>query len=176
MTAHLEEDFDIATYKASKRQQYVKYKLHQCISPQEIGQMTIKNIHRVRHYFYPIEMEEIIGWAMDSSVFWQWLVIANEQIFELNALRPSAVGCIKSILEGDVADSKMAQTQLKAAQLLLSMSDKPPTHVTQNTMNIGGERLIPKALAKKTPAQIQEEILKLQKTVDISAYNEQGED
>lgn len=174
MTLEIETDiFDIAKFKPNKRQEYVKHKLHQHIDIETIGKLTAQNIGRIKQYFYPVEEKEIIDWAVNTPGFWPWLVISNEQQFELNALKPEAVNCIGSILKGDVADAKLAQTQLRAAQILLSISERPQTNVTQNTMNIRGVTNAPKMLMKKTTGQLQDEILKLQQTtVDIQTFDD----
>lgn len=174
MTEEIEIDiFDIAKFRPTKRQEYVKHKLHQYIDGETIGKLTPQNIGKMKQYFYPIEEKEIIEWAVNVPGFWPWLVVANEQQFELNALKPEAVNCIGSILKGEVADGKLAQTQLRAAQILLSISERPTTNVTQNTMNIRGVTNAPKMLMKKTTTQLQDEILKLQQsTVDVQTFED----
>ena len=171
MTEQIDE-FDIAKYKPTKKQEYVKHKLHQCIDPCTIGKLTLNNIGRIKQYFYPVEEREIQEWATVSVGFWPWLVISNEQQFELNALKPQAVGCIGSILKGEIADAKLAQTQLKAAQLLLSISDRPSTSVTNNNMSIRGSSDAPRMLQRKTEGQLKEDILKLQATIDVQTFED----
>lgn len=165
------DTYDIANFLPTKKQEYAKYKLHQFIDPGTIGKLTVQNIGRVKQYFDPITESEILDWAFNQPGFWQWFVVANEQQFALNSLKPEAVKCIGEILKGNVADAKLASTQLKAAQLLLSMSDKPSANITQNTMNIRGTSEVPKMLAKKTTGQIQDEILKL-KSVSVDDFEE----
>lgn len=166
----INDEYDIASFVPNKKQQFAKHKLHTCVDPQVIGTLTIENINRIRHFFYPVGINEIIDWSLNTPVFWQWFVVANVQMFKLEELKPSAVNCLADILSGNVADSKIAGVQLTAAKLLLSLSEKPATNhnVTQNNLSIKGMQDIPKMLAKKTNTQLQDEILKLQQAVNAN--------
>ena len=162
MTLSREEEFNISDFIPTQRQLLAKTKLHMYVPPNVIGGLMPSNISKLRGYLYPITIPEIEEWALSTSIFWFWFTLPNEQVLRLHAMRGEATDRIGEILRGEVADAKMAATQLKAAQLILNLNDKPSPMVTRNTMNIqGGPSDIPKNLQKKSTIELQEELKKL---------------
>lgn len=167
MTLYSFEELDISEFLPSQRQLLAKTKLHQYVPSNVIGGLTPENIGNLRGYLYPISVDEILRWHLECKIFWFWFVIPNEQVTKLHAMKGKAVAAIQSILNGDVLDSKLAGIQLKAAQLLLNLTDKPSTSVTQNTMHItGGANDLPKALKKKSNIELQEELKRLEAKIN----------
>jgi hypothetical protein len=165
-------DFDIANFQATDKQLLAKVKVHQYVSPQVLGTLTMDNIHRIRQYIYPISIEDLKDWVLEDEAFWYWFILPNEQALRLSRMKAQAVSVLQDVLTGQVPDAKLAGIQLKAAQLLLSMSDKPQQNVTKNSLNITGRPEVPKELAKKSTVDLQNEILKLQKEHNFETIEE----
>lgn len=156
------EDIDISEFQPTQRQLLAKIKLHQFVPQNIIGGLSPETIGNLRAYIFPISVEEIQEWHMDNRVFWFWFTIRNEQTVRLHSLKSMAADTIGAILRGDVADVKLAGVQLKAAQLMLDLRDKPDQVVTNNTMNISGNsHSLPRSLKKKSTIELQEELKRL---------------
>lgn len=163
MAQYTVEEIDISEFIPTQRQLLAKAKLHQFVPSNIIGGLTPETISKIRGYLFPITVEEILKWHFDCKVFWFWFVLENEQVTKLNAMKGAAVGVIRDILQGDVADSKLAGVQLKAASMLLNLSDKPSSSITKNTMNISSSSSdLPKALKKKSTVELQEELKRIE--------------
>ena len=162
MTQYEIEDLDISEFRPSQRQLLAKTKLHQFVPAQVIGALTPESIVNIRGYLYPISIEEVQEWNINNKVFWFWFTIANEQVTQLFSMKGLAVDVIRNILTGEVADSKIAGIQLKAAQLLLDLKDSPSKSVNHSTVNIAGDRQrVPRSLQKKSTIELQEELKRL---------------
>ncbi len=162
MTLVSEAEFNISDFIPTQRQLLAKTKLHMYVPPNVIGGLMPSNISKIRGYLYPITVPEIEEWNLNISIFWFWFTLPNEQVLRLHSMRGEATDKLGEILRGEVPDAKMAATQLKAAQLILNLNDKPSANVTRNTMNIqGGPSDIPKNLQKKSTIELQEELKKL---------------
>lgn len=170
MSRHDNEDMDISNFVPTKRQILAKIKLHTFVPSHVIGALTPDNIVRVQSHLFPVRIDEIMEWNTKDSMFWFWFILQNEQAVRMNNMKSQAVDTISNILAGNVPDAKLASTQLKAAQLLLNISDKVSPSVTKNTMNISGSPRLPKALAKKSERELQAEIKRLQLDMDESEY------
>ena len=155
-------EIDIADFIPSQRQLLTKTKLHQYVPPHILGNLTPETLPTLRGYLYPITVDEVMKWHLDCDVFWFWLTVENEQITKLYKMKSAAVEVIGNILSGDVLDTKLAGTQLKAAQLLLGLRDKPNNSVTQNTVNVSSGEALPKSLRKKSTVELQEELKRIE--------------
>jgi hypothetical protein len=160
------EELDISEFQPTQRQLLAKIKLHTYVPAHVIGALTPETITTLRGYLFPISMDEIQRWHIESRVFWFWFILPNEQATRLYHMKGAAVDAINNILTGDVLDSKLAGIQLKAAQLLLNMTEKSTTSVTQNTMHISSGADLPKSLRKKSNVELQEELKKLEAKLD----------
>jgi hypothetical protein len=160
------EELDISEFRPTQRQLLAKTKLHTFVPAHIIGGLTPETLTSLRGYLFPVSVDEILRWHLESRIFWFWFVIQNEQVTRLHSMKGSAVEAISNILHGDVLDSKLAGIQLKAAQLLLNLTDKATTSVTQNTMHISSGSDLPKTLRKKSNVELQEELKRLEAKMD----------
>lgn len=161
---------DISEYQPTRKQSLTKLKLHQYVNPQIIGSLTPLTLPKIRQYLYPTTVEEVERWAASEPIFWYWFIMPNEQVEKLNALKNEAVDTLSKLMTEEIIDGKAAQVKLKVAQLVLGISEKPQvqTTVTKNTMHVQGLKEIPKALEKKSHAELHSEIMRLNQAHNLS--------
>ena len=154
-------ELDLAEFQPTQRQLLTKLKLHQYVPSHIIGGLTPKNVGSLESYLYPVTGDEILRWHLENRIFWFWFTIQNEQATALHRMKGRAVQVFSDILENQIPDAKLAAVQLKAAQMLLNITDKATTTVTQNTMNVGRDD-VPRSLKKKSTVELQEELKRLE--------------
>ncbi len=155
------DEQELQDFQPTQRQLLAKLKLHQYVPASIIGGLTPKNVEQLEAYLYPVTSSEVMRWHLDSKIFWFWFTLQNEQATALHNMKRRAVQVFNDILDNQIPDAKLASVQLKAAQMLLNITDKPTTTVTQNTMNISRDD-VPRSLKKKSTVELQEELKRLE--------------
>lgn len=160
---HLELITDtLSQFQPTEKMILLKEKLHKYLPDHVIGQLAPENLDKIKSYLYPISVDEARGWASNYPSFWFWLILPHSQIVRQERMKSKAMDVLQDVLDGNVADSKLAGIQLNAVKMLLSLQEKPTKNITTNNLNVSkGAGSIPKHLAKKSTGELASEIAKL---------------
>jgi hypothetical protein len=153
---------EVIAFVPNDRHISLKMLLHERMSPQVIGKLTLSTIEAVEPYISPFTLAEVFTWIDRNQGFYEWLLTPESFTIVLQKAKDRAAQTVVDLLEIDNYDDsinpKVLQIKLKAAELLLKSGMKREQRIT-NTVKLNGQ--LPKHLASKSVEALEEAVKKL---------------
>jgi hypothetical protein len=153
---------EAAAFTPSDRQISLKLLVHERMSPQVLGKLTLEMADALEPFVSPFRMAEVSAWISKYPGFFEWLLTPDTYVVTMHKAREQAAATIIDILSVNNYDEeinpKVLQVKMKAAELLLK-SDMKREQRVQNTVKVNA--MLPRHLANKSVDALQEELRKL---------------